>query len=53
MQEVEYCVGDLGEDEYEANLWQDHDLRPQSDGRTFKAKVMGPSNSERNSICCN
>ena len=41
IREVEYCMGDLGEDEDVASLLWDHELRPRSNGRTFEAKVAG------------
>jgi hypothetical protein len=41
MQEIEYCVGELDEEEYERNCWWSADLQPLAGGCVFEAKAAG------------
>ena len=41
LQEVEWCAGDLDEEEYEESLFRGTDLRPLPGGRMFKPRVAG------------
>jgi len=41
LQEVEYCAGELDQEEYERYRWWAVDLQPLAGGRIFEAKVAG------------
>ncbi len=41
MREVEWCAGELGEEEYEQCLYRDTELRPAWGGRVFYPRYAG------------
>ena len=41
MQEVEWCTGELGEEEYEQCLYWDTELRPARGDRVFDPRCAG------------
>ena len=41
MQEVEWCAGELGEEEYKQSLYSGAELRPAWGGQVFKPRYDG------------
>mgnify|MGYP006185700031 CR=1 FL=1 len=41
MREVEWCAGELGEEEYEQCLYRGSELRPARGGRVFNPRYAG------------
>jgi hypothetical protein len=41
LQEVEYCAGELDEEEYLRDCWRARDVQLPAGGRVFEARVAG------------
>ena len=41
MREVEWCAGELGEEEYEQSLYRGTELRPAQGGQVFNPRCAG------------